>query len=310
MGDVQKIIVQKEHAGFRFDKFLVMALPSQSRASIQKKIEAGEALLNGRKAKAHTKVKWNDGVALFPPRTESMVSQSSLPPLRIIFEHHDFLIIDKPAGIATHPAPGYHGPTLTEMLVRHDSNISNIGDEFHRPGIVHRLDRDVSGVMVACKTQAMFEWMKKQFHDRRVLKTYIGLVFGKCAKQSGVIHFPIQRSKTKGGRMAAKPDGKPNEKARSAVTEYEVMREYRAMTLMKIFPKTGRTHQIRVHFFAIGHPLVGDQLYRSKKFHLASDPGRLLLHSHQISFTMPMGEQKTWTSQLPPDFESFLHSLH
>lgn len=240
--------------------------------------------------------------------------------MKIIRETPDFIVIEKPAGLLVHPTVHHEGPTLVDELVAHYPKIKQVGDNHERPGIVHRLDREVSGLMVIAKTPEMFEHLKQQFAGRTVHKEYLALIHGKLPKDEGEIGFVIARSR-RGGRMAARPS---SQEGREAKTTYEVTRRFPNATLVRVLPETGRTHQIRAHFHALGHPLVGDRLYRTKRQRrkeLQKFKGeetqmlgkqkipRLMLHATRLSFPDLDGKIQTFESSIPPEFNAFLNSL-
>ncbi len=240
--------------------------------------------------------------------------------LKIIAETPDYLVIEKPTGLLVHPTVHHEGPTLVDELVRLYPKIKKVGDDPTRPGIVHRLDREVSGLMVVAKTQPMFEYLKEQFAGRTIHKEYLALVHGKLSKDEGEIDFVIARSRH-GGRMAARPS---SQEGRTAKTMYDVVERFPNATLVRVMPETGRTHQIRAHFHALGHPLVGDRLYRTKKQRrkeLLKSKGedvqtlgkftipRLMLHATKLSFPDLEEKIQTFESTPPSEFSNFIKTL-
>ncbi len=244
----------------------------------------------------------------------------------IIFENDDYLVINKPAGLIVHGGTGITEPVLTDWLRTRYPEIENVGDDPIRPGIVHRLDKEASGLMVIAKTQKAFNHFKKQFQNRKIVKKYIALAHGAISKEEDVIAFPIRRSKD-GYKMAALPvssetisdKNKPNnrdrgtlraqEESKEAITEFCVLHRYINYTLLDVTIKTGRTHQIRVHFYAYGHPLVGDPLYWTKKSKVKNEKiklGRIFLVARELSFKDVDGEKQKFSIELPADLQSFL----
>jgi 23S rRNA pseudouridine1911/1915/1917 synthase len=244
----------------------------------------------------------------------------------IIFEDNDCLVINKPAGLAVHHGGNIEGETLTDLLVDRYPSIATVGDDPERPGIVHRLDKDVSGLMVVAKNNDSFNNLKMQFQKREINKQYFALVHGKVEKDGDNICFPIKRAKD-GYRMAAMPlnttdllvrrNPKSRDKgnisglfkAKEAITEFKVIKRFVNYTYLDVKIKTGRTHQIRVHFFAYGHPLVGDTLYFTKKTKVKNDKinlGRVFLMASRLSFTTLAGEKKDFTIKLDSKLEAFL----
>ncbi len=230
-------------------------------------------------------------------------------PPRILFEDSELLVVDKPSGIMVHPLPGRAADsTLVGWLRSHVPGIKNIGDDPDRPGIVHRLDRDASGLMVIAKTNTAFEQLKKQFTDHTIKKEYAVLVHGAMPRDEGTITLTIGRSSNKRsrGKFVAKPT---KSDGRRAVTHFVADRHTARYTLLTVNTETGRTHQIRAHFAAYGHPVVGDTEYGSKKW--KDDAPRLFLHARRLSCTHPRtGEPMTWESPLPPELNDYLAAKH
>ncbi|MDP3836601.1 MAG: RluA family pseudouridine synthase [bacterium] len=249
--------------------------------------------------------------------------------IKILHEDDDLLIIDKPSGLVVHEGDTTTEPTLADYLLAAYPKIAGVGEDELRPGIVHRLDREASGLMVIARNNKAFEHLKKQFKKRTIKKEYIALVFGKVIKDEGKILFPIVRSRagfkmaalpmsadkieeSKKGRLSNRDKGviEAYEKSREAITEFEVTKKWNHLSLLSVKIKTGRTHQIRVHFAAYGHPLVGDDIYgtpktkaRNKKINL----GRIFLHAHKLSFTGLNKEKKEFVSDLPDNLSGYLN---
>jgi 23S rRNA pseudouridine1911/1915/1917 synthase len=244
----------------------------------------------------------------------------------IIFENNDYLVVNKPAGLIVHGGPGITEPVLTDWLHKHYPKIENVGDDPIRPGIVHRLDKEASGLMIIAKNQKSFDYFKKQFQGRRITKKYLALAHGQISKDEDTISFPIKRAKD-GYRMAALPvssetindKNKPNnrdrgtlkaqEESKEAITEFCVLHRYVNYTLLEVKIKTGRTHQIRVHFYAYGHPLVGDPLYWTKKTKVKNEKiklGRIFLVAKELTFKDQEGEKQSFSIEIPEELKSFL----
>lgn len=244
----------------------------------------------------------------------------------IIFEDDNFIVIDKPAGLIVHGAPGIDEETLADLLIAKYPNIAEVGEDILRPGIVHRLDKDVSGLMVIAKNNDSFLHLKNQFKDRDVNKTYLALVHGAVSKDYGDINFPIKRAKS-GYKMAALPlnvddllirrSPKSRDKgniaghfkAKEASTSFEIIKRYINYSYLEITIKTGRTHQIRVHLSAYGHPLAGDNLYSTKKTKAKNKKlnlNRVFLMASKLSFTDLNGDKKEFSLPLSEDLEEFL----
>lgn len=223
---------------------------------------------------------------------------------KIIFEDKNILVVEKPAGLEVASEIKKDEPTIVDWLIKKYPSVAKVGPDPARPGIVHRLDKNASGLLVIAKTEAAFELLLQQFKERTIKKEYLVLVEGVLTQDEGTIEFPIARAKS--GRFAALPLG--SEVGRIAITEYEVIKRFKKFTLLLARIKTGRTHQIRVHFFALGYPVVGDKLYRPRKTKEPLLP-RLFLHASKISFDDLDGEQKGFKSELPEELKNFLISL-
>ncbi len=224
--------------------------------------------------------------------------------IKIIYEDKNILVVDKPAGLEVASEREKSEPTLVDWLVKKYPSIAKVGPDPARPGIVHRLDKNASGMLLVAKTEAAFELLSKQFKERTVKKEYTVLVHGVVTQDEGTIEFPIARANS--GRFAALPLG--SESGRLAITEYEIVERFKNFTLLKVKIKTGRTHQIRVHLFALGYPVVGDKLYRSKKIKEPILP-RLFLHASKIFFTDLEGKRQELESNLPEDLKIFLSAI-
>lgn len=224
--------------------------------------------------------------------------------IKIIFEDDNLLVIEKPAGLEVAAEIKKDEPTLVDWLVAKYPSIAKVGPDPARPGIVHRLDKNASGLLVVAKNEAAFENLTRQFKGRTIKKEYTVLVHGEVTQDEGTIEFPLARAKS--GRFAALPIG--SLEGRMAITEYEVMRRFKNFTLLKARIKTGRTHQIRVHLFALGYPVVGDKLYRLRKNKEPLLP-RLFLHASKIGFNNLDGKWQEFESDLPRDLKDFLNSL-
>lgn len=227
--------------------------------------------------------------------------------LIIVDEAPDYLVVDKPAGLLAHPAPGKEEKTLAGELTARYPEIAAMGDNRERPGMVHRLDRDASGLMVIARTQPMFAHLKEQFKNRTINKEYLALAHGAIKHDHNVINRPIGRSLTKGGRMAAHSQNQA--KDREAKTEYWVEKRFAHYTLLRVKPRTGRPHQIRVHLNSFGYPIVGDRLYTNEKARrsLVRHPlPRLFLHAAKLGFRDLQDEYKEYKSSLPNVLQEFL----
>jgi 23S rRNA pseudouridine1911/1915/1917 synthase len=287
--------------GKRLDKVLVEQT-KLSRAQIQKNIKNGLVLVNEKIVTVpHFLVGPTDVMRLLKGPKGHKGLKGSPPKLKIIYEDEEVIVFDKPAGLMVHEAPGKKETTVVDVLIKHYPPIKKVGDDSRRPGIVHRLDKLVSGVMIAAKTPAAFTFLKKEFAERRVKKEYLTLVYGRPNKEVGTISFRLARSKNK-GRMVARP---ASGEGVEAITHYEVIKKIKNLTLLCVGIETGRTHQIRAHLRAINLPIVGDPLYkktRMKNIKPIALP-RLFLHAHKLTITLPKGETKTFVSPLPEDLK-------
>lgn len=302
--DVRELIADPKAAGLRLDRYLTQ-MTGLPRSQIQRLIEAGHVLVEGRRQKASAAVKPGQRIALALPRPRASSLAPEPIPLDILYEDDDLLVIDKPAGLVVHPGPGHAHGTLVHALLHHCPDLPGIGEE-RRPGIVHRLDRETSGVMVIAKTDAAMASLTAQFKARRVRKTYLALVHGEVREPAGRVTSEIGRHERDRKRMAVR-----TRKGREAVTVYRVIARVAGCTLLEVQPETGRTHQIRVHLSAIGHPVVGDTVYggrrerssRARGAGGATKTGRHLLHAWRLGFVHPRtGGWMEFAAPLPPDF--------
>jgi 23S rRNA pseudouridine1911/1915/1917 synthase len=294
--------IPDHEVGLRLDRWLVTRVPGWSRSQLQQLIEHGAVRVNGRAVSAHVLLRANDRVEanyVAPPIDEP----SAWNAIRCMAEEPDFLVVEKPAGILAHATPTSHEKTLSDWVAEHYPEVRGVGDDPARPGLVHRLDRNVSGLLVIARTPESFENLKKQFQDRTIEKTYLALVHG-VVQSDGEVNYPIARSHTDRKRMAAGP----RVEGRNASTAYIVERRYSSMTLLSVHPKTGRMHQIRVHLRAIGHPIVGDQLYETRDYPLIK-LGRIFLHASELSFFDQQGQRQHFRSPLPGVLEDYLARL-
>lgn len=293
----------------RLDKFLTQELLGLSRSFIQHAIKNGDIKVNDKKTSVHHFLKEGDIIIVdvIVPKIHSELTPQTKIPWQLIKETSDYLIIEKPAGVVVHPASGINEPTLIEGLLSKYPELKEVGDDPMRPGIVHRLDRDVSGLMVVARNQGMFNYLKQLFKERDITKKYLALVVGHLNQPDGVINFPLARSNNKHGKMAAR--SKSDNDTREAITKFELIKLYQPASLLKIEIETGRTHQIRAHLAALGYPIVGDKLYRPKKLNFKATPERLFLHAAELSFLDQNGERQTFTSTLPQELNDFLNKL-
>jgi 23S rRNA pseudouridine1911/1915/1917 synthase len=286
-------------SGIRLDKYLAMKYPELSRAVIQKLIRQGSILVNGCGTKASQELHAGNTVEItFPPQEESTLTAEPIP-LKIVYEDDDIIVLDKPAGMTVHPAPGHTSHTLVNALLAHYPDLAGFDDSM-RPGIVHRLDKDTSGLMIIAKHSAAQQNLINQFKTRSVSKRYIVLVHGKLEPEKGIIEAPIGRDPYHRKRMAIVETGRY---ARTLYTVKEYLDHY---TLLDVSIETGRTHQIRVHLAAIGYPVAGDRVYGRK----SPDISRQFVHSYRLRFALPSdGSVQEFSCDLPDDLIQVLKSL-
>lgn len=304
-----RLEVSEEHEGARLDHYITAVLPDHSRSRIQRLIREGHVQLNNRPARASHPVHLDDVVDLQIPAPVPTTPKPEPLPLKIIHDDSDLVVVDKPAGMVVHPAAGHQHGTLVNALLHHVSGLSGIGGE-QRPGIVHRLDRGTSGLMVVAKHDTAHAELSRQFADREVDKEYFALVWG-LLNTGRRIDAPLGRDPTNRQKMSTRA-----RRARSAVTRVTGTERLRGLTLAKVAIATGRTHQIRVHLNSIGHPVVGDSVYGGTRRHLAADH-RLLaslqrpfLHAWRLKFTHPGdGRRIEFTTPLSADLQQVLDGL-
>jgi 23S rRNA pseudouridine1911/1915/1917 synthase len=281
-------------AGVRLDQFLAARVPGLSRSRLQQLVKEGFVLVNGRTAKASAKLRTGDHVALAEPPPVSTHTAAENIALDVLFEDGDLIVLDKPAGLVVHPAAGHQQGTLVNALLHHCHTLSGIGGE-RRPGIVHRLDKETSGCLVAAKSDTTHHALARQFAGREVSKIYLALAAGKFRRASGVIEGAIGRHPIHRKKMAVLAGGR----GRTARTDYRVLREIAGNSLVECTLHTGRTHQIRVHLKHLGHPVLGDEVYGRR-----ADFPRQMLHAWKLGFTHPRtGERLHFVAPIPQDFE-------
>jgi 23S rRNA pseudouridine1911/1915/1917 synthase len=320
----REVIIDAGHAGMRLDLFLARELSARadgwSRSAIQKMIADGGVTLNGRKAKPGARLKAGDcvEVKLLPPKDAAPEPEPL--PLEILYEDADCIVLNKAPGMVVHPAAGWKSGTLVNALLHHCPNLPGIGGE-RRPGIVHRLDKDTSGVMVVAKNGKAFQDLAAQFKDRRVGKEYLALVWGRMAKAKGAIDRSIGRHRSDRKRMSSLRAGS---RAREALTEWRVEEffpvgssrsPFSAVTLLRLKPHSGRTHQLRVHLADEGHPVVGDPVYGPRRGKIENVPAlrdfpRQALHAERLEFFHPRsGTLMNFCAPLPADIDGLIRRL-
>ncbi|HPB58715.1 MAG TPA: RluA family pseudouridine synthase [Candidatus Saccharicenans sp.] len=286
----------------RLDLFLREKIPQLSRSRIQKAIKDGQVKVNGLIARPGQKLKPQEVVEISVEEKAAPSDLEAQPiELEVIYEDEQILVINKPFGLVVHPGAGLTGGTLANGLIFYYPEIKEVGSPL-RPGIVHRLDKDTSGLIVVARTQAAYNSLRQQFEDRTVEKIYLGLARGRFKEKEGIIDLPVGRHPALRQKMSVK-----SKKPRLALTRYEVLREFRHSTFLALKPLTGRTHQLRVHLAAIGHPLVGDSRYGQTQGNRRQQERRLFLHAFRLSFRHPLsGEKVEFESPLPPALEARL----
>lgn len=283
----------------RLDKVCSEIFSDYSRSQIKQLLDGGNITVNGKTEKAKYKVKSGDLIRLEEPETKTLELRPENIPLDIVYEDDDVIVINKPQGMVVHPAPGHDEHTLVNALLYH-CPLSTINGTF-RPGIVHRIDKDTSGLLMVAKNDKAHRSLAKQLKDKTNIREYVALVHGRIAEDEGTINAPIGRSLKDRKKQAVVKDG------RNAVTHFEVLKGYRDYTLVKCILETGRTHQIRVHMKYIGHPLVGDPLYGPKK--TIKGNGQFL-HAGKLGFVHPTtGKLLIFEAPLPKIFQECLEKL-
>ena len=300
---MMRTVFTADRADERLDLFLVRRLPDLSRSYAQRLIADGQVTVDGTARKANYKLRGGEEIACTMPPAEEIEIYAEDIPLDILYEDADIIVVNKARGMVVHPAAGIYTGTLVNALLWHCHDLSGINGAL-RPGIVHRLDKDTSGVMVAAKNDMAHHYLARQIRDKDARREYRAIVHGNIVPRAGVITGDIGRHPTDREKMAiVRENGKP------ATTHFEVLERFGSYTYVSCRLETGRTHQIRVHMTSIGHPLVGDPKYTAKK-----NPFAIVgqaLHSLSLSLTHPRtGTEMTFTAPLPADMEEILHTLH
>jgi 23S rRNA pseudouridine1911/1915/1917 synthase len=299
-------------SGMRIDVFLAARLPGCSRSLARHLVSNGQFKINGKDGKPGYRLKAGDIVSGRMPEPTPSEFRPEPIPLQVLYEDGDIIVINKPPGLVVHPAPGHPAGTLVNALLHHCPDLGAIGAE-RRPGIVHRLDRDTSGTLVAAKNSVAMDHLAAQFKNRTVKKDYLALVYGEMPADSGVMRMPIGRHPVDRKRMSTH-----SRKGREAETGWRVARRWSGCTLLELHLKTGRTHQIRVHCAAIGRPIVGDRVYGRRR--AAEDPAanpagfgavrRQMLHAWRLEIIHPCsGEAMRFESPLPEDMQQLIARL-
>ena len=300
--DTRTLTATTESAGARLDAFLAARLPDLTRSAAARLIEGGLVTVDGKPAEKSARLTGGETVSVTLPQAEEPEARPQDIPLEVVYEDADVIVVNKPVGMVVHPAPGHPDGTMVNALLHHCAgSLSGIGGQL-RPGIVHRIDRDTSGLIIAAKNDAAHTCLAAQLADHTLARTYECLAVGNFKEDSGTVDAPIGRHRTDRKKMAVVPDG------RRAVTHWEVIARYQGVTHLRCRLATGRTHQIRVHLAYIGHPILGDTVYGAKK----PVPGLTgqCLHATGLQFLHPStGEKITLTCPLPEEFTKMLKKL-
>lgn len=299
----EALVVPAEQAGARLDKVVAELLPELSRSAVQRLIEDGNVIVNGSTVRKSGKVKENDEISVFVPDPVELAAAPQEIPLDIVYEDADLLVVNKPKGMVVHPAPGNPDGTLVNALLWHcKGSLSGIGGVV-RPGIVHRIDKDTSGLLIVAKNDFAHLGLAEQIKAHSFRREYRAVVVGHMPQEKGTVSYPLGRSRTDRKKQSVNGIN-----AREAVTHYEVLTRYDGFDECKFVLETGRTHQIRVHAAALGHPVAGDPVYGSEKNTLGLQ-GQCL-HAKMLGFVHPRtGAYMEFDSPLPVYFETFLSHL-
>ena len=299
-----KYIISTEQKDMRLDKALVFLLTDYSRTYISRLIEEGHCLVNGKIAKASLKLNENDVVEIDVPEVKELEVSKEDIPLDVVYEDKDILVINKPQGLVVHPAPGHYEHTLVNAVLAHTDDLSGING-VKRPGIVHRIDKDTSGLLCIAKNDEAHEGLAEQLKDHSMSRKYIALVKGVIKEKQGEIDLPIGRSRGDRKKMAVDPlNGKP------ARTFFKVLKRFEEYTLVECSLETGRTHQIRVHMSHIGHPVEGDPLYNKKNATSLYDKGQLLV-AYKLHLVHPITKKEMdFEIPLPDYFTDIINRLN
>jgi len=291
-------------AGERLDRYVAGRLPGHSRAEVQRWIHDGAVIVDGASARPSQKLKPGQVILVRVPRPQQEQLQAEPIPLDVVYEDESLIVLNKPAGLVVHPSFGHRGGTLVNALLAHCPDLCGPSGD-GRPGIVHRLDKDTSGLMVVAKSERIRRMLQQQFKDRAVSKAYWALVEGNLSSPVGRIDAPIGRDPRQRKRMAVLAEDRGG---RAAVTDYTILKDFGDYTLVEASPKTGRTHQIRVHFAYIGHPLAGDLVYGRRRPRIKCP--RQFLHAIRLGFRLPSsGAWMEFTAPLPEDLQRVLGEL-
>lgn len=301
----ERFVVAPEHAGERLDRWLNAGLPDLSRSRIQSLVRAGDITVDGESVKPHLKVVPGMAAVVRIPDPEPVDLAAEDIPLDILHEDADIIVVNKPAGIVVHPGAGHSSGTLVNALLYHCGDLAGIGGEM-RPGIVHRLDKNTSGVLVVAKNERAMANLAEQFKQRKMMKEYLALVWGKLNPPRGRVEKRVGRSNRNRKRMAVL-----GSTGRIAATNYDTIQAFRDVSFLRVRIETGRTHQIRVHLAHLGHSVVGDREYgRARRVQLPVRADRQMLHAEKLGFTHPgTGSQVAYVAPVPEDMTAMLTAL-
>ncbi len=312
--NVKSFLINEENEGIRIDKFLKAQFPEISRNRLQALIKQGFVLIEGKTTKPRYLLRKNDKLKVhLQPKKEVKISPNPKVKLDILFENEHFLVLNKAAKILVHPAKTPTTKTLANGLVSYLPSLRKVGENPLRPGIVHRLDKDTSGLLLVAKNQKAFLELKRLFQKRKIEKEYLALVAGKFRHKKGKIESYLIRSRNHASKRISLPLPAENAKSKKALTFYQVKKEFHPLkghyyTLLSLFPKTGRTHQLRAQLSSINHPIVGDPLYKSKTGQSLLAPPQMFLHAAKLAFFF-QNQYYQFYSPLPRALQDFLSSL-
>lgn len=301
MTEGEVVTLTAETGGERLDVWLAGRFPHLSRTQVQRLVASGAVQVNGQPRKPAYRIEASDRIVVaLPGEQEPLVLPEPIP-LDVIYEDAHLLVVNKPAGLVVHPAAGHVSGTLVNALLSHCPQVAEVGGR-ERAGIVHRLDKETSGLLVVAKDAGAHAALQRQFKLRQVRKTYLALVEGRVSPHEGLIEVPIGRDPRDRKRMAAQQGGRP------ALTRYRAVETFREHTLLEVQPHTGRTHQVRVHLAWLGYPVVGDRVYGHRRQRLLSE--RHFLHAAELCFRHPTtGEEMTFVAPLPAELEAVVERL-
>ncbi len=297
----EELVVGAEDEGQRLDRTLASRLPDLSRSYLQSLIDDGYVTVGDRTRKASYRPRAGEPIVVLVPPPAPIEPVAEAIPLTIVYEDAAVIVIDKPAGMVVHPAPGHERGTVVNAILAHAPGVRINGSI--RPGIVHRLDKDTSGLLIVAKDERALALLAAQFQARQTVKRYLALLDGEVEPDEGVIDVPIGRDPRARQRMAALREGRP------AISHFRVLERFNGATLVEVRIETGRTHQIRVHCAFIGHPVVGDVVYGHQKLPAGIALARQFLHAAELGLTLPDGTWRDFVSPLPDDLAAVLAGL-